>query len=114
MPTAARLDADAAKLRRDLVRGRQLEPREPEERVPAREPSRRRSPRGLARVEEATAPSGMLDQEGVDGHRLVAPLVDHVTANAPLARLGADVTGDQADDAHERGLAAREGDHASS
>ena len=80
-------------------RGRELEPRQPEEGVPAREPSRRRSPRRLARVEEVET-GRVLDQEGVDGQRLVAPIVEDIPANPSCADLGPDVARDQTDDAH--------------
>ena len=42
----------------------------------------------------------MLNQEGVDGYRLVAPLVDEVPANTSHAGLGANLTRDQAVDPH--------------
>ena len=61
----ARLDPDRAKPRWKLVVDRQLEAREPEERVPARKPSRRRGPCRLAGVEEHGAVE-MLDEEGID------------------------------------------------
>ena len=95
-----RLDSDRARSRdATSSRSRQLEPGEPEKRVPAREPSRRCSPGRLSGVEENET-IGVLDQERVDGHRLVAPVVDHVPPDATLSCLGADVACDEAMDPH--------------
>jgi hypothetical protein len=94
-----RLDRDRSEARRNFVGRPQLEPRESKERVPAREPAWVGGSCRLAGVEQAT-PGSMLDEERIDWHGLVPPLVEEIAANSALSRLGPNVAGDEAMDSH--------------
>ena len=67
--------------------------------MPTREPSRHSCARRLTRIEEDRA-GRVLDEEGVDWQRLLAPDVEEVATGTSLAGLSANVTRDEADDAH--------------
>ena len=82
---ADRLDADRRELRRDLVRARASSNRESRKKGCQRGNHPGAAARAVWPVSKRqTAADRVLDQEGVDGHRLVAPLVDHVTADPSL------------------------------
>src|SRR2546426_6157366 len=98
-PHARRLDAERRELGCDLVVAIELEPREPEERLPARKVSGLRSTGLLAGIEETDA-TVVLDRERVHRKRLVGPTAREPAAHPAWVRLGTDDTCRQTVNAH--------------
>lgn len=94
---------DVEARRRDLncrlVARPELEARQPEKRVPAREITLRRGSVGLARIDEAQA-SGVLDKEDIDWQRFVTPVGGEVAPHPMVAALAANPTGREDSDPH--------------
>lgn len=85
------VEASGYNLGGSLVARRELEPSQPEKRVPAWEIARCRGRRGLARVDETQA-ARMFDQEDIDRQRFISPVVGEVTAQPTFASFATNAT----------------------